>query len=122
MRHVLFDQNVPRPLRRFLKACDVKVADEMGWSRTKNGLLLDAAEQAGFEVLLSGDQTLKYEQNMSGRKIGIVSMSDNHWPIVKGYAPAIAEAIGQVKPGEVRAVYCGTFVGRRAGKMSEPSL
>lgn len=90
MRRVLFDQNVPRPLRRFLNACDVKVADEMGWSRTKDGLLLDAAEQAGFDVLLSGDQTIKYEQNMSGRKIGVISMSDNRWPIVKGYVQAIA--------------------------------
>jgi hypothetical protein len=116
LRRVLFDQNVPRPLRRFLKACDVKVADEMGWSRTKNGLLLDLAEQAGFEVLLSGDQTLKYEQNMSGRRIGVVSMSDNHWRIVKDYVLVIAEAIEQVQPGEVRPVYCGTFVPRKLAK------
>jgi hypothetical protein len=68
LKHVLFDQNVPRPLRRFLLACDVKVADEMGWSRTQNGLLLDAAEQAEFDVVLSGDQTIKYEQNMTGRR------------------------------------------------------
>ncbi|HEX4164175.1 MAG TPA: hypothetical protein VHZ55_01760 [Bryobacteraceae bacterium] len=116
MRRVLFDQNVPRPLRRFLKACDVKVADEMGWSQAKNGLLLDAAEQAGFEVLLSGDQTLKYEQNMSGRRIGVVSMSDNHWPIVRDYVQVIAEAIEQVQSGELRPVYCGTFVPRRSVK------
>lgn len=88
----------------------------MGWSRSKNGLLLDAAEQAGFEVLLSGDQTIKYEQNMSNRRIGIVSMSDNHWPIVRDYVSTIAEAIEQVQPGEVRSVYCGTFVPRRSAK------
>ncbi|MDQ2776037.1 MAG: hypothetical protein M3Y57_14140 [Acidobacteriota bacterium] len=121
MRRVLFDQNVPRPLRRLLTACEVKVADEMGWSRTKNGLLLDAAEQAGFEVLLSGDQTIKYEQNMRGRKLGVISMSDNHWPIVKDHIAAIAQAIEQVQPGEVRAVYCGTFVPRRGGQTSERS-
>ena len=116
MRRVLFDQNVPRPLRRLLNACDVKVADEMGWSRTKNGLLLDAAEQAGFEVLLSGDQTLKYEQNMTGRRIGVVSMSDNHWPIIKDYVSVIADAIEQVQAGEVCSVYCGTFVSGRLKK------
>ena len=87
----------------------------MGWSRIENGQLLDAAEQAGFDVVLSGDQTIRYEQNMTGRKIGIVSMSDNHWPIVKDYVLAIAEAVEQVKPGEVRLVYCGTFVRRRTG-------
>jgi hypothetical protein len=94
----------------------VKVADEMGWSRTKNGMLLDAAEQAGFEVLLSGDQTLQYEQNMSGRRIGVVWMSDNHWPIVKDYLRIIAEAIEQVQSGEVRPVYCGLFVPRKSAK------
>lgn len=88
----------------------------MGWSRIKNGLLLYAAEQAGFEVLLSGDQTIEYEQNMSDRKIGVVLMPDNHWPIVKDYVPGIAEAIEQVHPGEVRPVYCGTFVLRRSAK------
>lgn len=116
MRRVLFDQNVPRPLRRFLNGCDVKIANEMGWSQTKNGLLLDAAEQAGFEVLLSGDQTIRYEQNMRNRNIGVVSMSDNHWPIIKNYVPAIAEAIEQVQPGEIRPVYCGTFALRRYPK------
>lgn len=114
MKRVLFDQNVPRPLRRFLTACEVKSADEMGWSRTKNGRLLDAAEQAGFDVVLSGDQTIRYEQNMLHRQIGIVSMSDNHWPIVKNYVSAIAEAIEQVRPGEVRTVYCGAFTTRRS--------
>jgi hypothetical protein len=94
----------------------VKVADEMGWSRTKNGLLLDAAEQAGFEVLLSGDQTIRYEQNMKNRRIGVVLMSDNHWSIVKDYLSAIADAIEQVEPGEARPVYCGTFVPRRSAR------
>lgn len=88
----------------------------MGWSRTKNGLLLDAAEQAGFEVLLSGDQTIRYEQNMRNRNIGVVWMSDNHWPIIKNYVPAIAEAVEQVQPGEIRPVYCGTFAPRRSPK------
>ena len=113
MKRVLFDQNVPRPLRRFLSEYDIKVAGEMGWSRTKNGLLLDAAEQAGFEVLLSGDQTIEYEQNMNGRKISLVSMSDNHWPIVRNYVPAIAEAISLAQAGEIRSVYCGAFVRRK---------
>ena len=94
----------------------MKVADEMAWSRSKNGLLLDAAEQAGFEVLLSGDQTIKYEQNTSDRAIGVVSMSGNHWPIVKDYVSAIPDAIEQVKPGEIRLVYCATFVRRRSAK------
>ncbi len=109
MRRVLFDQNVPRPLRKFLTACEVKVAGEMGWSRIENGILLTAAEQAGFDVLLSGDKSMQYEQNMAGRRIGVVAMSDNHWNLVRLYVQNIAAAINQVQPGEVRQVFCGKF-------------
>ena len=122
MKRVLFDQNVPRPVARYLAAYDVKLTKELGWAELKNGKLLDAAEAAGFNVLLSGDQGIEYEQNMAGRQIGVVSMSDNHWPIVKHYVPAIVEAVEQVKPGEVRRVYCGTFVPYKFRKTSEPSL
>jgi predicted nuclease of predicted toxin-antitoxin system len=107
---VLFDQNVPRPLARFLKAHDVAFARDLGLVEVKNGKLLSAAEAASFDVLLSGDKTMRHKQNMIGRKIALVYMSDNHWPIVKDHVPAIIQAIEQVKSGEVRAVYCGTFV------------
>ena len=105
-----------------LIACDVAIADEMGWSRIKNGLLLNAAEQAGFDVLLSGDRTISYEQNMTGRKIGLVSMSDNHWPIVKDYFSPIFAAVETVRPGEVLPVYCGRFIPHRFRKPPGPSV
>lgn len=89
------------------------MADAMGWARLKNGELLEAAEAAGFDVLLSSDKTIRHEQNMVGRKIAMVCMSDNHWPSVGEYGTAIAQAIDEVKPGEIRAVYCGTFVPRK---------
>jgi hypothetical protein len=91
----------------------------MGWSRLKNGTLLTAAEQAGFDVLLSSDKTMKYEQNMSGRKIGVVSMSDNHWSLVKPFVADIDRAVHAVKPGEFLPVYCGRFV---PAKFRNPSL
>ncbi len=97
MKRVLFDHNVPGPLERFLRAYHVQKADEMGWAKLKNGNLLDAAESAGFDVLLSSDKTIKYEQNMIGRKIGVVAMSDKHWPLVGNYGSAIAEAVKAVK-------------------------
>ena len=52
-------------------------------------------------------------------RIALVYMSDNHWPIVKEYAPAIVQAVEQIKPGEVRPVYCGTFVPRKFRKLPE---
>ena len=50
---ILFDHNVPRPLARQLGTHDVKTADEMGWAKLGNGLLLNAAEEAGFDVLIT---------------------------------------------------------------------
>jgi hypothetical protein len=107
---------VPRPLAKLLVGHEVKRAAELGWAELKNGMLLTAGESAGFDVLLSGDKTIPHEQNMVARKIALAHMSDNHWPIVKDYVPAILQAIEQVMPGEVRAVYCGTFVPRRFQK------
>jgi hypothetical protein len=106
LKRILFDHNVPSPLASFLRAYDIKLADDMGWAKFQNGQLLSAAEREGFHVLLSGDQTIKYEQSMAGRKIAVVSMSDNHWPIVKDYV----EAVEAAKPGEIKTVFCGKFV------------
>ena len=95
-------------------------ADEMGWAKLKNGQLLNAAEAAGFDVLLSSDKTIKYEQNMTGRKIGVVAMSDNHWPSVGEYGSAIAEAVDVVRPGEVLPVFCGRFLPRKFRNQPKP--
>ena len=53
---------------------------------------------------------------MTRRNIGVVSMSDNHWGIVKAYVTVLAEAIELVQPGQVRRVYCGAFAPRRLVK------
>ena len=113
---MLFDHNVPSPLERYFRAHEVGLADALGWAKLKNGELLTAAEQAGFDVLLSGDQTIRHEQNMANRRIALVYMSDNHWPIVKEYAPILVQAVEQAKPGEILPVYCGTFVPRKFRK------
>lgn len=62
---VLLDSNVPHDLRGRLSHHDTFTAKYMGWSALKNGDLLKAAEEAGFEVLVTGDKTLPYEQNLA---------------------------------------------------------
>lgn len=69
---VLFDQGTPDPLRASLIAHNVSTAYERGWSNLRNGDLLNAAEHGGYEVLVSTDQSLKHQQNLSARRIGIV--------------------------------------------------
>jgi hypothetical protein len=110
---VLFDQNLPRPLQRYLTAHDVKRADELGWSELTNGDLLRSAEDAGFEAVLSGEKKLQYEQNIAGRQIAVVCMSDNHWPIVRRHIPAIVDAFKAAQPGTLTTVNCGAFAPRK---------
>ena len=64
---VLFDQGTPVPLRHSLAEPEVTTAYELGWSTLKNGELLEAAEDAGFEVLVTTDLNLRYQQNLDSR-------------------------------------------------------
>jgi hypothetical protein len=69
---VLFHQGTPVPLRRFLSSHTVTTVYEKGWSRTPNGDLLRRADQEMFEVFLTTDQRLRYQQNLTNRRIAIV--------------------------------------------------
>jgi hypothetical protein len=77
---VLFDQNAPRPLTRFLVNHQVIRAAELDWSELKNGDLLRAAEEAGFEVLVTADRNLAYQQNLKDRKLAIVVLPSGNGP------------------------------------------
>lgn len=96
------------------------MASELGLQAVQNGKLLAAAEAAGFHVLLSSDKTIKAELVIAGRSIGMVSMSDNHWPAVGEYAGAIMQAIEKVKPGQVLPVFCGQFARGKARRKPAP--
>ena len=101
---ILFDQGVPVPLRRYLSDHSVDTAYERGWSRLSNGDLLDAAEQAGFELLVTTDQNLRYQQNLTHRKLAIVVLSKGRWRLIKERLPEIAAAVAVASPGTVTEV------------------
>jgi hypothetical protein len=119
LKRILFDHNVPARLGHYLKAFDVKLARHMGWAELKNGKLLQAAEDGGFEVLLTADQTIPTENEIAGRRIGLTCMSANNWNIVSDYVPEISEALHKCKPGQVLPVFCGKFV---RGKFRAPAV
>jgi hypothetical protein len=104
MKRILLDQNVPEGVRRLLSGHDVRLAYEMGWAQLDNGRLLDAAEKAGVEVLVTCDQNLSYQQTIPGRAIGLVVLSTNRWAAVRTQASQIATAIATVAPGAVITV------------------
>ncbi len=66
---VLFDQGPPAPLRTALVGHEVETAYEQGWSTLKNGDLLLVAEEHGFDVLVTTDMNLRYQQNLSARRM-----------------------------------------------------
>ena len=76
-------------------------ADELGWQGLENGALLDAAEQAGFDLLLTCDQNVRYQQNFTGRKLALVVLSSNHWPTLRRVAARVATAIDFVQTGQI---------------------
>jgi hypothetical protein len=98
---ILFDANTPAPLARFLRGHEVVRTDQMGWQGLENGALLDATEQAGFDLLLTCDQNVQYQQNFTSRKLALVILSSNHWPTLPRVAARIATAVDFVQTGQI---------------------
>ena len=98
---ILFDASTPAPLAWFLRGHEVVRADELGWQGLGNGALLDAAEQAGFDLLLTCDQNVRYQQNFSNRKLALLILSSNHWPTLRRIAARIATAVDFVQTGQI---------------------
>ena len=101
---ILFDQGTPVGVRDCLHEHVVKTAREQGWSTLLNGELLRVAEEAKFDVLLTTDKNLIYQQNLSNRKIAIVILGRNRWSLIQRMLPEIAAAINAAKPGSYTLV------------------
>jgi hypothetical protein len=85
-----------------------------GLGGLKNGKLLEAAVSAGFDVLVTGDKTIQYEQNLVEWRLAIVSLSAVEWPLIVSQVENIIAAIDAASPGSFTRVDCGTFSRRRA--------
>jgi hypothetical protein len=101
---VLFDQGTPVGIQDFLLGHTVKTASQQGWSTLLNGELIRAAEEAGFDLLLTTDKNLVYQQNPMNRKIAIVVLGRNKWSLLQPMLPRIAEAVNAAKPGSYKLV------------------
>jgi hypothetical protein len=103
---ILFDQGTPVPLRNHLVNHVVETVFELGWSSLENGELLAAAEES-FDLLITTDQQLRYQQNLAKRKRGVLVIMTTSWPLIKLHVSEIVETIGQMNPGEYREVSLG---------------
>jgi hypothetical protein len=97
--NVLFDQGVPVPLRQHLSGNSVETVYNLGWSTLSNGALLAQAEQAGFEIFVTTDQQLRYQQNLAARKLAVVVLMNASWPRIQLHIGAIESAIATASAG-----------------------
>ena len=96
---VLFDQGTPVPLRQSLSEHSVSTAYELGWATLKNGELLRSAEEQGFEVLVTTDTNLRYQQNLAVRRIAVVALSTTSWPRIRIAVAHVASAVNSASVG-----------------------
>ena len=96
---ILFDQATPVPIRPFLKGHEVRTVAQQGWDKLKNGELLVAAETDGFDVLLTTDKNMRYQQNLAGRKIAVVVLGLQQWPSLRPHVRLVVEAVNAAVPG-----------------------
>jgi hypothetical protein len=102
---LLFDNGTPRTLARYLIGQHtVTEARARGWEALGNGELLDAAEAAGFDVLLTTDKNLRYQQNLSGRKLAIVVLGQGRWSLIRRHVAAVVAAVNAANPGSYAEV------------------
>jgi hypothetical protein len=101
---ILLDQGTPVGIRAFLERHVVKTAYQQGWSTFSNGELLRVAEEAGFDVLLTTDKNLVYQQSLAGRRIAIVALGRTRWSLIQGAIPRIIRAVEAARPRSYSSV------------------
>ena len=98
---ILLDECVPVPLGKLLNRHICRTAQQMGWRNSRNGELLDLAE-GEFDLFITADQGVRYQQNLTGRKIGVLELSTNKLRLLEAAANQIKEAVDSIGPTELR--------------------
>ena len=101
---ILFDNGTPRGVAAALANHTVEEARARGWDTLRNGELLDAAEAAGFDVFLTTDRNIRYQQNLTVRKIAIVVLGKGRWRLIRSKLAMIATAVAAATPGSFTEV------------------
>lgn len=96
---VLLDECTPRLLQRQLPEFEIATVQELGWTGIKNGELLRLAETE-FEVFITSDKNLRYQQNLSGGTLAVVELPSNQVPVVALLVSKVQQALRVIKAGE----------------------
>lgn len=100
---IIFDENVPWPLRRHLASYTVSSVQKEGWAGIQNGALIQKVD-GFFDILLLADKNLRYQQNLADRRIAIIELPTNRWPALQEKLTAIQAAIENVQPGSYQII------------------
>lgn len=100
---VLLDENVPAPLRQLLEPHAVTTLQAQGWAGISNGDLVRLVDGV-FDVLVLADKNLRYQQNLSGRRLALVELPTNRWPLLQPLLPKIRTAIEHAMPGSYQVI------------------
>ena len=100
---ILFDQGTPVPLRARLAGHTVSTAFEKGWSALENGELLKRAE-AEFDVLISTDQNLRYQRDLTQYRLAVLVLTTTSWPRIRSRISRVREALADLEPGQCREI------------------
>jgi hypothetical protein len=101
---ILFDHGTPAPLQSFLTGHTVRQAKAQGWDSFKNGELLIAAETAEFDVVVTTDKNMRYQQNLTKRTIAIVVLGNAQWPVLRLHVAHVVAAVNAATPGSYTEV------------------
>jgi hypothetical protein len=101
---IIFDQGTPAPLRRYLTGHAVDTAYEQGWSDLSNGDLLEAAEQANYQLLITTDQNLRYQQNLANRQLAVIVLLSTSWPRIRLRVDEIRIIVDAMTPGDYKEI------------------
>lgn len=101
---ILFDHGTPRSVGALAWGHTVIEALAKGWDRLANGALLQAAEEDGFDILLTTDMNMNYQQNLKGRQIAIVVLGNSNRPIVHRHIDRVIAAVNAATPGSYTEV------------------
>ena len=96
---ILFDNGNPKPIASSLSEHEITYVRRIGWHELKNGELIQRAEKAGYDLLLSTDKNMRYQQNLTGRTIAIVILGNQQWPDARMHLERIVAAVNSAGPG-----------------------
>jgi hypothetical protein len=100
----VLDNGTPKPIAKSLIGHEVAFARQAGWHQLANGELIQQAEDSGYQVLVSTDKNIRYQQNLSSRKIALVILGNSRWPVVRLHLDKIVAAVNACTPGSYTEV------------------